>query len=200
MEQTGFWWILGISAVFGVLHSTLASVRAKDWVAHKFGKWAETHYRLGYVLFAGVTSLAYFASYFLFPDKVLYRVQAPWMYLMLALQALSAIGFLVALFQTSLLQFSGLAVVLGRAAAEEHLRTTGFYRCTRHPLYLFALTALWLLPFMSWNLLALAIGVTMYTLIGSLLEERRLARQFGQEYTDYQRKTPWLIPNPFKCR
>ena len=51
---------------------------------------------------------------------------------------------------------------------------------------------------MSWNMLALAIGVTVYTLIGSLLEERRLAAQFGQEYVEYKKRTPWLLPIKFR--
>ncbi len=198
--QTGFWWILGIGAIFGVLHSTLASSRVKSWAAHTLGEWAKKYYRLGYVVFAGISSLAYFSTYLLFPDKTLYRVPAPWLYAMLFLQALAAIGFMIALFQTSLLQFSGLATLLGTSSSEEHLRTNGLYRCTRHPLYLFALIMLWLLPYMSWNLLALALGVTLYTLIGSLLEERRLFAQFGEEYAEYRRRTPWLLPNPFKCR
>jgi len=57
---------------------------------------------------------------------------------------------------------------------------------------------LWLLPVMTWNMLALSIGITVYTLIGSLLEERRLAQQFGQEYAAYKERTPWLIPIHFK--
>jgi protein-S-isoprenylcysteine O-methyltransferase Ste14 len=38
----------------------------------------------------------------------------------------------------------------------------------------------------------------VYTLIGSLLEERRLAVLFGQEYVEYKKRTPWLVPIKLK--
>jgi protein-S-isoprenylcysteine O-methyltransferase Ste14 len=195
MNQSGFWWILLIGAAFGVLHSLLASNRIKNLASRIFSGIFPRHYRLFFSVMAAVSSLAYFGAVLLFPDQPLYRIRPPWLYLTLILQLAAGIAFIAALFQNSLLGFSGLASLLKKEVSrEERLTTSGFYRYTRHPLYLFALIMLWLLPVVTWNILALAIGVTVYTLIGSLLEERRLAQQFGQEYLDYQKRTPWLIP------
>lgn len=33
-----------------------------------------------------------------------------------------------------------------------------------------------------------------YTLIGTELEERKLLRQFGQDYADYRRRVPRFFP------
>lgn len=198
MHTTGFWAILGIGALFGTLHSTLASTRVKAWAARRLGLNAVSYYRLFFVFAAAISTLLYFASIFLFPDSSAYEIHAPYVYLSLLIQLVAGICFITALFQTSLLQFSGLAALMSRPPSEDKLRTSGFYRYTRHPLYLFALIMLWLLPRMTWNMLALAIGVTVYTLIGSLLEERRLATQFGQEYVEYKARTPWLIPIRFR--
>ena len=198
MANSGFWWILGFGLIFGVVHSTLASMHFKTFCTRTFGEKTARHYRLFYVIAATVTSLAYFAPVILLKDAPLYQILPPSRYLTLLLQLGAGILFIVTLFQTSLLQFTGLASVLGENAPADRLITNGFYRYTRHPLYLFALILLWLTPVMTWNRLALAIGVTVYTLIGSLLEERRLAAQFGQEYVAYKKRTPWLIPNPFK--
>lgn len=199
MAQSGFWFILLIGAAYGVLHSTLASNRVKNLAARRFSGIFPRHYRLFYSLMAVVSTFAYFSAVLLFPDQALYRIQPPWLYLTLTIQLVTGVCFISALFQNSLLGFSGLASLLSkRPSGEERLTTNGFYRYTRHPLYLFALIMLWLLPVVSWNILALVIGVTVYTLIGSLLEERRLAQQFGQEYADYKKRTPWLIPIHFK--
>ncbi len=199
MAQSGFWFILLIGAAYGVLHSTLASKRVKDLAARTFSGIFPRHYRLFYSLVAVVTTFAYFAAVLLFPDRAFYRIQPPWLYLTLFIQLVAGICFIAALFQNSLLGFSGLSSLFPKTPSrEERLTTGGFYRYTRHPLYLFALIMLWFVPVVTWNILALIIGVTIYTLIGSLLEERRLAQQFGQDYADYKKRTPWLIPTPFK--
>jgi methanethiol S-methyltransferase len=200
MENSSFWLILGFGLVFGLIHSTLASSRVKVFANRVFGLKASRHYRLFYVTAAAFTSLAYFAPAVLLKDAALYEIPTPWRYLTLVLQLGAGILFIVTLFQTSLLHFTGLASLFGEKPSADRLITGGFYRYTRHPIYLFSLILLWLLPVMTWNRLALAIGVTVYTLIGSLLEERRLAAQFGQEYLEYKKRTPWLIPNPLKHR
>jgi methanethiol S-methyltransferase len=200
MDNLNFWLILGLGVVFGVIHSTLASSRVKAFAARVFGQKASRHYRLFYVTAAAITSLAYFVPVILLRDSPLYEIPVPWRYLTLVLQLGAGILLIVTLFQTSLLHFIGMATLFGEKTSADRLITGGFYRYTRHPIYLFSLILLWLLPVMTWNRLALAIGVTVYTLIGSLLEERRLAAQFGQEYLDYKKHTPWLIPNSFKHR
>ena len=199
MAQSGFWWILLIGAAYGVLHSVLASNRVKNLATRMFGGIFPRHYRLFFTLIAAISTLAYFSAVLVFPDQSFYRIRPPWHYLTLILQLIAGVCFIAALFQNSLLGFSGLDSLFSkRPSREERLTTGGFYRYTRHPLYLFALIMLWLLPVMTWNMLALSIGITVYTLIGSLLEERRLAQQFGQEYAVYKERTPWLIPIHFK--
>jgi protein-S-isoprenylcysteine O-methyltransferase Ste14 len=47
---------------------------------------------------------------------------------------------------------------------------------------------------MTLNRLALAVGVHVYFWIGSIFEERKLVREFGDTYRDYQRRVPRLLP------
>jgi protein-S-isoprenylcysteine O-methyltransferase Ste14 len=61
-------------------------------------------------------------------------------------------------------------------------------------LYAFGLLVLWLVPRMTWNLLALDIGLSAYILIGARFEERKLLREYGPAYADYMRRTPMLLP------
>ena len=47
---------------------------------------------------------------------------------------------------------------------------------------------------MTWNLLALNIGLTAYILIGATFEERKLLSQFGETYADYRQEDPNADP------
>jgi protein-S-isoprenylcysteine O-methyltransferase Ste14 len=80
------------------------------------------------------------------------------------------------------------------------LNTSGLNAQVRHPLYFGTLLALWgtfLLYPTDASLLVAGVS-TLYLLIGSKLEERKLEQQFGDAYRSYQRKVPMLIP--FKWR
>ena len=74
------------------------------------------------------------------------------------------------------------------------LVTRGPYRWVRHPLYTCALILIWLASPMTWNILALNLGISAYLWIGSIFEERKLVQQFGQMYKDYRKHTPRIIP------
>jgi protein-S-isoprenylcysteine O-methyltransferase Ste14 len=153
-----------------------------------------------YNIVSMVTSAFLGAAVLLLPDASLYRIPLPWVMLTLSIQVLAGIGFIISLRQTDTLQFTGLDVFISskNSSIKTPLTTTGYYALVRHPLYFLAFVIMWLFPLMTWNLLALFIGLTLYTLSGSLLEERRLLQEFGTEYAEYQKRTPWIIPNPFR--
>jgi protein-S-isoprenylcysteine O-methyltransferase Ste14 len=50
------------------------------------------------------------------------------------------------------------------------------------------------MPFMTWNLLALNLGLSAYMLIGTIFEEQKLVAQFGSAYEQYRRQTPRILP------
>ena len=76
----------------------------------------------------------------------------------------------------------------------EHLIIRGPYRWVRHPLYLFNIMFIWFYPDLTADRLLFNILFTFWMLIGILLEERDLVADFGEEYLDYKRKVPVLIP------
>lgn len=85
-----------------------------------------------------------------------------------------------------------------RGAAYTHpgFRVTYFYRFVRHPLLLGFLLFFWGTPTMTAGHLLLALGMTVYTLIAIPYEERDLVRHLGDDYENYRRKVPKLIPRP----
>ncbi|KAF0111282.1 MAG: hypothetical protein FD147_1033 [Chloroflexi bacterium] len=200
MNLTGFWWILGAGAIYGLLHSILASLTAKKLAVRWFGENGRKYYRFFYVVVACLSTPLYTALIFLLPDARLYTIPVPWVYLTLLVQLAAGICLLLSLAGTGVLSFVGLDVLFrsNPVPQKSKLKTTGFYAWMRHPIYFFTFVILWLFPVISWNMFAFVIGVTIYTLIGSLYEERRLVIEFGQEYLEYQKNTPWIIPIKLK--
>ena len=82
----------------------------------------------------------------------------------------------------------------GEAPATERLLVVGPYRFVRHPLMACLLAFLWPHPAMTPALALLAGGLSVYILLGVLLEERDLRRRFGPAYADYRRRVPMFVP------
>jgi protein-S-isoprenylcysteine O-methyltransferase Ste14 len=70
----------------------------------------------------------------------------------------------------------------------------GPYRWVRHPLYLFCLLSIWSCPNLTADRLLFNILWTLWIIVGTILEERDLVDSFGEDYREYQRKVPMLIP------
>jgi protein-S-isoprenylcysteine O-methyltransferase Ste14 len=177
--------------IWGVVHSFLASHLAKDLFRFKVGQM--DFYRLAYNIFAGISFLPILYLMATLPNQVVYEVPSPWNLVMFGGQLLSAILLLTAFLQTDSLSFVGLRQLFEKEKSGT-LVTRGLYRVVRHPLYTFGLLFIWLTPTVSQNSLTVYIGATIYTLIGAYFEERKLLREFGDNYAKYKQNTPMLIP------
>ena len=81
----------------------------------------------------------------------------------------------------------------GPAEEEEPLVTQGLHRYVRHPLYSALFLCLWGLADDPLSL-ATAIWGSLYTLIGTYFEERKLLALYGQAYADYRSQVPAFFP------
>ncbi|MFN8383130.1 MAG: isoprenylcysteine carboxylmethyltransferase family protein [Anaerolineales bacterium] len=183
--------ILFALAIWGVVHSFLASHLAKDLFHLRAGDM--DFYRLAYNVFAGISFLPVLYLVATLPDAPIYQVSVPWSYLMLGGQAFAAVMLIVAFLQTDSLSFIGLRQLFEKEKTGA-LVTRGLYRVVRHPLYTFSLLYIWLSSRVSQNSLVFYVGVTLYVLVGAYFEERKLLRDFGEAYAEYRCKTPMLIP------
>ena len=182
---------------YGLIHSLLASLRAKTLVGRWFGPLADRLYRLAYNAFAVLSFLPILALTALLPDRTLYVIRPPWLLLTTAIQGLAVLGLLVGMWQTGLWSFFGLRQIVEPQPVEaQTLVIRGLYRWMRHPLYTAGLLFIWFIPLMTVNLLALNLSLSLYLVVGALVEERKLLHEFGQAYRDYQERTPMLIPRP----
>jgi len=183
--------ILISSLLFFVSHSLLASRRAKDWARRRFGVDARV-YRLGYVVIALVSTLAWTAYIHALPDRPLYALDGPAAWGLRAVQAVG-VGMLV----LSVLPIDGLAF-LGlrrRPGPLDDFVEAGIYRCLRHPMYAGAVLVLLASPVQTVNGLAFYLLASAYMLVGARFEEARLMADCPA-YDDYRRRVPAFVPRP----
>lgn len=186
-------WLVFTIAMWGIVHSLLASIGFKNFLRQTFGEGFMKFYRLLYNIFAVISILPVLYLTVVLPDKILYQVPAPWSYAIRAGQVISVLLLLVAVLQTDVLSFVGLRQLVEEEKKGD-LVINGLYRFVRHPLYTFSLGILWLSPSMTVNSFIVFAALTIYILIGIIFEERKLLREFGQEYAAYKSITPMLLP------
>lgn len=176
---------------FAAVHSLLADPRFKRWFRQRSSR-ADRWYRLAFVILALAMVLPFLYLLFIFPSRVLYIVPAPWSWLMMAGQFMSALALFGALRQTGISSFVGLAQLRGEAEPGK-LVTDGFYCHLRNPLFFFAAAFLWLSPIMTQSLLIFNVLTTAYFYAGARHEERSLQEEFGREYEEYRKRVPMFF-------
>jgi methanethiol S-methyltransferase len=182
-------------AVYGLVHSLLASLQVKDWVEEKFGISARRWYRFFYNVFAVLSFLPVSALVAFLPDVPLYKISLPWNIFTLALQGAAGLGLLFSVMGTGAFSFLGLRQLFSAPVDGQHiLVTNGLYRYVRHPIYFCGLIFLWLTPVMTWNILAFNLAASAYFFIGAIYEEKKLILEFGDAYLEYRQNTPMIFP------
>ena len=184
--------------VYGVLHSVLAATTVKQWVQHAL-HIPPAYYRIIYTIFAFV-SLALLV-WFQLSLRIIEVFPTSWFSFFAGLLiGIPGLVLMAVSIRKYFFSLSGLRSLFVENA-KQALEITGIHRFVRHPLYLGTLLFIWglflLLPQLS-LLISNAI-ITGYTLVGIGLEEKKLIRDFGQDYRHYQEKVPRLITD-FKTR
>lgn len=183
------------TAAWGVLHSWLASFAAKRLARQVFGAGIDRFYRLIFVVFSVATLLPILAMVAVLPGRLLWVIPTPWLFLTLGVQFLALVLLVATVLETDVMAFAGVRQVLQpNQSHEDTLVVKGFYRFVRHPLYFFSIVLFWLFPYMTDLTLAFFLAATLYFLIGTIPEERKLRQTFGEAYEEYRRDVPWLIP------
>lgn len=188
-----FWLVLAV-LVWGAVHSFTASQGAKEWIRRKLGETGMRVYRFAYNIFSVLTFIPILWLVAVLPDRELYRIPAPWVYLSLAGQFAAVIFLAAGVLHTDPLSFIGLRQLLEGKERPSRLVTHGLYRWVRHPLYTAGLLFIWLTPVMTRNTLVVIIAASVYIIVGAFYEERKLEREFGSAYAEYKASTPMLIP------
>ncbi|KAA0257428.1 isoprenylcysteine carboxylmethyltransferase family protein [Deferribacter autotrophicus] len=75
----------------------------------------------------------------------------------------------------------------------------GALKYVRHPYYFAGIVLLWSRPLKVKDLLVNII-FTLYLILGAINEERKLIKYYGEEYINYKKEVPMLIPRFFRFR
>jgi protein-S-isoprenylcysteine O-methyltransferase Ste14 len=180
--------------LFCVLHSVLAASSLKTKVEKDRPKFF-TYYRLFYTLFAAITFGAIVIYQALLPSPLLISRTVGTNLAGLLITAAGALTMIICI-KKYFLSLSGLKSLVANKVVSNTLRIDGIHRYVRHPLYAGTFLFIWglLLVYPVTSLLVSNIIITVYTLYGMVLEEKKLVEEFGADYVRYQASVPALIP------
>ncbi|MDJ0895907.1 MAG: methyltransferase [Alphaproteobacteria bacterium] len=162
--------------------------------------WLGRFYRLSYNLFAAahVVLTWLLAEHWLGRAGQIFDRPAGLEIAQTAGFALGAVLMVVGLRGYDLGRLAGTAQLAAGSAGQdlrvdEPLRTDGLHRYMRHPLYSAGFLLLWG-RVTGEATLATALWLSLYLLIGTWLEERRLLQAYGDAYADYRARVPAFLP------
>lgn len=186
---------LGLLLLFGLQHSIMARPRFKYWLARRLPEAAE---RSTFVLLSAL-AIGLICLLWQPLGVTVWQVEQPLGRTLLIGGYL--VGWSVAVWSTFVIdhfELFGLRQawreLRNQPVPEPVFREVSLYRRVRHPMQLGVLIGLWSAPIMSLSHLMLALGMTVYVLIGLYYEERDLVRELGGDYVDYRQRVPQLIP------
>jgi len=188
-------------AVFVVQHTVMARPAFKRWVTRFIPASSE---RSTFVLAASAALALAFWQWRPLP-AVIWDIESPalaWM-----LRGLSMAGYAIVLassFMVSHWDLFGLRQVWLRLRRRPYrpvgFRLVGLYRVVRHPLMLGFLIAFWATPTMTVGHLLFSVLTSIYIAMGVWFEERDLVAAHGEDYLQYRRSVPALVPIPKRAR
>ncbi|TFF91663.1 isoprenylcysteine carboxylmethyltransferase family protein [Candidatus Thorarchaeota archaeon] len=183
--------ILG-ATLFGGLHSGISALRVKNRIIDKYGK-------NGYSRIFTITSVVSFMVAFLsmwFWDWLYFLGNFTLETILLlgvGIMMIAAGGYL-AMLASRVISVSTVADM--RTDRLPELITGGLYARIRHPLYLATILVFGglgvMYPFP--RVIVFSLAMILYTIIGAVLEERKLIAHYGQEYIDYKKEAGFILP------
>jgi methanethiol S-methyltransferase len=188
-------------AAFAIQHSVMARPAFKAWWTRVVPEAAE---RSTYVLFSSLLLVALFVYWQPIGGVIWNVTNATARNCIIALYAF---GWLLLLYTTFLIDhfdLFGLTQVwrrlVGATYRPPQFHTPSLYKLVRHPLYIGWLIIFWAAPTMTIAHFVFAWTTTVYILIAIRWEEHDLVEAFGDEYVEYRRRTPMLIPRLWSTR
>jgi len=185
-------WVLWCS-----LHSTLISVTVTEYLKRKLGKGFR-FYRLFYNAVSLLTLLPLMYYSVAIRGESVFLWKGPLVIIKYLLVATSIFLFIAGGRHYSMSRFLGIQQIKGGHAdhalsEHETFVISGIHRMIRHPWYLGGIIILWSRD-LSLSTILNNIVIASYFIIGTIQEERKLVREFGDQYREYQKNVSMLFP------
>ncbi len=179
------------------LHSTLISTTITDYVKNRLGDGFR-FYRLFYNAVSLVTLIPLVTYSHVIRQTPVFRWEGPLMIVQVLLLAASIYLFVAGGKHYSWAQFLGIAQIRTRQAdgslsKGDSFVVSGIHRIIRHPWYLGGILIVWAQD-LSVSTILINMVISLYFMIGTILEERKLVREFGDKYREYQGTVSMLLP------
>jgi methanethiol S-methyltransferase len=181
-------WIL-----FCFFHSFLANAKVKAGIEKQMGVQYK-YYRLFYTLFSFATLVPLLLLQFTMPSPHVFN-QTIFSFITGSVVALTGLVIMVICINKYFLSLSGIKTLVTDHTTND-LQITGIHKYVRHPLYsgTFLFVSGLFLLFPTYALLIAAFIIIAYTVLGIKWEEEKLIQEFGEQYRQYKKKVPKLIP------
>ena len=182
-----------------IVHSLLASLTVKRWVAaHKPGFMPAYRLAFNVIAVALLVPIVWLTALQAWP--VLWQWQGTASWIANVLKGLALLGFIWSLKYYDLREFFGVKQWRMHQLIpedQENFRLSPLHRFIRHPWYFFALVLLWTQDMNVGKLITSGMA-TLYLMIGSRMEEKKLLVYHGERYRRYMERVPGPFPLPWK--
>ncbi|MCW8826050.1 MAG: hypothetical protein OQK78_06465 [Gammaproteobacteria bacterium] len=191
--------IIALWCSYFVIHSLTASIPLKEWVAHHYPTLMPA-YRLAFNALATVLLIPLLLLSYYWRSEPLWLWSPPLFWITTLISLLTIIAIYLSARDYDMAEVMGTRQWRERndqVADQEQFIIGNFHRFVRHPWYTMAIILIWcreLDPIMLTN----ALMLTLYFIVGSRFEERRLLRYHGEVYQQYRFKVPALLPRPWR--
>lgn len=190
--------IASLWASYCALHSYLISIRFTNLMTYLLGKYY-SFYRLAYAVVSLVLLIPLINYTAGINDEVIIHYGNLLSVALSILRRGSLLMFFwVFLFDYDALSFFGIRQMLNFWKTKElippgEIKKSGLLGLMRHPMYFAFIIFLWCQTFRMMDIVVNTV-LTIYIIIGTRLEENKLAQEFGEAYVQYQKEVPMLIP------
>jgi protein-S-isoprenylcysteine O-methyltransferase Ste14 len=179
------------------LHSAMISISVTEYLKKSLGS-AFRFYRL----ISNIVSAITFVPVVMFANSVRTQPIFSWdgylRTIQVVLLGMSGLLFFLGARHYDALQFFGIKQIQERTSKKAitdsgKLDTSEVLGIIRHPWYSASMLLIWAGQ-MDVSAIIVNTILTFYLIIGTLLEERKLVREFGDEYRAYQKRVSMFIP------
>lgn len=184
-------------ALWCTLHSALISTTVTDFAKKKLDG-SFRFYRLFYNVVSVVTLIPLVYYSHTLREAPVFRWEGLLRIVQVFLVTVSVYLFVAGGKHYSWVRFWGISQIkAGRVGSSltdsSRFVVSGIHRIIRHPWYLGGILIVWA-QVLSVSTILINMVISVYFIIGAILEERKLVLEFGEKYREYQQRVSMLIP------